>query len=138
MLGTIHGMIQLQKEEHFTEKTHPDILCWNNATWASLVLLAACVVGPILLGAEEPGPRAPGGPTQTRFAVTHDLPKLHAGQGEIVTAWGTPFLTRDWGLVYKTNGSMTVFCLDHEGRTQKIIETQDQEEDLYAVATLCK
>lgn len=136
MFGTIYGMMQLQNADSFALKDHPAIPCWNNATWVSMILLAFTVVGPILGGAEAPGARLSGGPAGARFAVTRDLPVLHVDQKEIITAWGIPAYTKDWGLVYKTNGSIVVFCLDHDGRTQKIIETQEETVD--ALGTFCK
>jgi hypothetical protein len=132
LLATVYGMTQLQDADSFAYKAYPNIPCWINATWASLLLLAICVVGPILDATGEPGAHSPG----TRFAVAHDLPDLHANRQEIETAWGTPAHVSEWGLVYRTKDTVIVFCLDHNDRTQRIIESQG--EDVNAVGTLCK
>lgn len=49
---------------------------------------------------------------------------------------GVPLHATEWGLVYRTKEDMIVFCLDHDGRAQRIIETQEEKVD--ALGALCK
>ena len=134
---TIYCMVKLQEGAKFSPSTKPFVPAIINGTWICLLWLGGCVVASTFSpGAGETGNGSAGAPTGRRFAVVHDLPELRTDRKRIENVWGAPESGTVQSLVYRTNGGVVVFCLDSQGLTQKIIETQ--EVNANAVGTLCK
>lgn len=135
MLLTIYSIIKLQKVKDFKlEKSWRVVPTAANGTWIALLLL---VSGIVLSEATLPQPASPlEVPTQVRFAIAHDLPKLGADRHEIESALGIAVQGDEQGLAYRTTNGVIVFCLDAQGLAEKIVEKREVNSD--GIATFCK
>lgn len=135
--GTIYCMLTLQVGDTFKPKEKRYVPCWNNVTWAALVLLACGVVAVKTFPASGSAIAEPtGATTPARFAIARDLPELGASLQVIETRWGIPALEKNSELLYRTKDGAIIFCLDSKGVTQSITETR--EANVNAIRPYCK
>lgn len=137
IFGTIYSMVTLQDKKTFLPHDLPYIPSWINATWFALTLMA---LGSVAMKSMPAAGRESTDPasatTHVRFVVARDLPELGATRQAIETKWGSPALTKDSELLYRTRDGVIVFCLDPKGITQSI--TEAKEPDANAVGAYCK
>jgi hypothetical protein len=135
LFGIVSCMIALQDEgEKFATKGKARVPCWINTAWIALGWLALAAVLIKVPWGVRAGTESPGA-TRVRFAVARELPALGSRREIIETEWGAPALANNGELRYQTNNGTIIFCLNSEGVTQSITETQEVNVD--AIGKFC-